>query len=476
MKKNDWLLLLAVALYSFLFYQQTPGLNYLLFSVFLVSLLGSQAGNITRKHPAWLLTAAASLLTGFQVAFINTGLAVGANIVSLILLAGFSLEARTSLYVTAVNALYSICGSFFLRLFSKVRSPEAGQAEKQLGFAHISHRLPVMGIPLLVFLVFLFLYRSASPAFSHLVALIDLSFISWSWVWFTFLGFWLLYGCLRPLQIFPFTRQDLATGNSLVRRRQTFGHPTKKLGLKHEYRASYLSLLLLNGLLLAFNLSDGYYLTIGSLPADIPYADYLHQGVNTLIFSILLAIGILLYVFRGNLNFIRSHQSLKTLAYLWLAQNLVLVLLTGTKTSIYVQDFGLTYKRIGVYTYLLLTGIGLVTSLIKIRQTKNQWYLFRKNTWALYLVLVLSSCCDWDRLITHYNLTAAREPDLSYLVYLSDSGLAERVAHIHATQPGFNDAQKQLIVEQKNRFLEQAAQKAWPSWNYKDWRLQQALR
>lgn len=476
MKKNDWLLLSATALYSFLFYQQTAGINYLIFSAFLVLLLGLQASKATRRHLAWVLTAAASLLTGFQVAFINTGLAVGANIVSLILLAGFSLNSHTSLYIAAVNTLYTSSTSFFLLTLKKAGLSQKHQQQTQLQFVNLSPRIAFIGIPLLFFVLFLFLYRSASPAFSYLIGLIDLSFISWYWIWFTFAGYWLLTGIFRPLQLLTLTQLDLATGNALIRHRQYFSTPPKKLALKQEYRTCYLLLVLLNGLLLVFNLSDSYYLTIGTLPADIPYSAYLHQGVNTLIFSILLAIGILLYVFRGNLNFISTHQPLKVLAYLWLAQNLILVLLTLTKTTIYVQDFGLTYKRIGVYTYLLLTAAGLVTSLIKIRLTKNKWYLFRKNTWAIYLVLVLSSCFNWDHLITYYNLTHARSPDLSYLVHLSDSSLPELFANIHSDQNVFNGAQKQLIEERRHRFLQQAPQQGWPSWNYNDWRLEQALR
>jgi hypothetical protein len=40
----------------------------------------------------------------------------------------------------------------------------------------------------------------------------------------------------------------------------------------------------------------------------------------------------------------------------------------------------------------------------------------------------------------------------------------------------FNYAQKQLIEERKNQFLLQIRHQSWPSWNYRDWRLQQALR
>ena len=39
MKRNDWILLIAVAAYSFLFYEQSPGINFLIFTIVLLACL-----------------------------------------------------------------------------------------------------------------------------------------------------------------------------------------------------------------------------------------------------------------------------------------------------------------------------------------------------------------------------------------------------------------------------------------------------
>ena len=171
-----------------------------------------------------------------------------------------------------------------------------------------------------------------------------------------------------------------------------------------------------------------------------------------------MAIGILLYLFRGNLNFYSKSKPVKYLAYLWLALNLLLVCLTLTKNSIYITGTGLTYKRIGVYTYLLLTGIGLVISYVKISQVKTNWYLFRKNGWAVYLVLVLLSTLNWDRLITTYNLTYAQSPDLGYLFTLSNANLPLLYAQTKAPTQPFTPNQLDRIISWRKAYLQEQAQ------------------
>ncbi len=445
MKKNDWLLLLAVAIYSYLFYAQTDGLNYLLFTIILL------------------------LLT-----FVKSEKAVLANVVSLVLFAGFVRVPQASIFVAALNSVYSLGTSAFLNTFNKTST--TGQSRQALHFANFNARsIPVIGLPVLIFLIFLGLYQSASPAFSQLVGYINFDFISWYWVWFTFLGFWLLFGFFRQLILPELTQHDLAKNNTLLRVRRQLNKPFKFLGLRHEHRSAYLLLLLLNGLLLLFNISDAYYLFADSLPDGLRYSDYLHQGVNTLIFSFVLAIAILLYLFRGNLNFFSQNKTLKILAYTWLLQNLILVIITISKNSIYIQGTGLTYKRIGVYIYLLLTAIGLITNFIKIYGVKNNWFLFRKNAWGFYFVLLLGSSFSWDRILTDYNLKYAANPDVAYLTTLSDANLNQIYANAASTQNIFSSELKELITLRRQQFLTRVADKDWQSWNYSDWHVQQSL-
>lgn len=477
MKKNDWLLAGAVVAYSYLFYQQAPGINYLIFTLILLVMIIGQTRKWVFKQTSWQITALACLVSAVNVVVANTNLAVLANVVSLILLAGFSRMPQTSIFISALNSLYSITTSLFNFTFFRERFfPESpgGQTFMLAGFN--VQQVFVVGIPVVVTGIFLAIYCTASATFSHLVGQIDFSFISFSWMLFTFTGFWVLFGFFRQQVIEPVTDFDLATGNKLQRIRKQPSWDFKMTDLKLELKAGVILLVLLNVLLFAFNFTDFFYLGTGKLPEGIIYSEYLHQGVYMLIFSIVLAIAVLLYLFRGNQNFFKKNILLKKLAYVWLAQNLILVVLTLSKNSIYVLEFGLTHKRIGVYTYLTLTSIGLITSFIKVAAVKNNWFLFRKNAWAVYLVLVLASCVNWDRFIANHNLRFTREPDLEYLLSLSDASFGKVYQYVKATETNQPKPLVARVEVYRRSVLTRINGLDWQSWNFDDYRIRQELR
>lgn len=492
MKKNHWVLLIATAGYSYLFYNQTAGINFLLFTLLVVLLLVLQTSKETMRQRSWQVTALASILTAGNVVLVNTTLAIVGNIISLLLLAGYSRAPSASVFMAATHVLYSVVVAAGKAMAAKLNAKEK-QSSAVFSFTALGRQhIRMVGLPVLIFFVFLLLYRNSSAAFAHVLSYLDFSFISWSWVFFTFFGGWMLVGIFRPLLVEKLALIDETNPNLLLRTRRPFRNVPKKLALKYEYKTGFLLLTLLNLLILVFNLSDIYYLTLGKLPADISFSAYLHQGVNTLIFSILVAIGILLVIFQGNLNFYRQNKGLKVLAYLWLVQNLVLVAITLTKNTLYILELGLTYKRIGVYTYLTLTTIGLIFSFLKILQVKTNWFLFRRNAWAVYLILVIASCLNWDRMITTYNLRYSPKPDIEYLFRLSDSNLSVLFAYSMSPKNELTEDQKWQIMFWREHYLNKFAWQGgqpwyysswqsvyfndWQSWNYNDWRIAQELK
>ncbi|MDC9723812.1 MAG: DUF4173 domain-containing protein, partial [Urechidicola sp.] len=98
-----------------------------------------------------------------------------------------------------------------------------------------------------------------------------------------------------------------------------------------------------------------------------------------------------------------------------------LVIIIAFKNFYYSSNFGFTYKRIGVFVYLLLTFIGLVTTYIKVSSIKNLWYLFRVNLKIAFLILIFSSLINWDKIITIHNIEHAKVLDTQYLIDLSDN-------------------------------------------------------
>jgi uncharacterized protein (UPF0333 family) len=190
-----------------------------------------------------------------------------------------------------------------------------------------------------------------------------------------------------------------------------------------EFKTGVVMLSLLNGLLLLVNVLDIQFQFGGELlTSNISYSDYLHQGIFSLILSIVLAIAIILWYFRGSQNFAK-HKSLKTLAYIWIAQNLIMLLSAAYKNNLYIYEYSLTYKRIGVYVFLLCTIAGLILTFIKLINKHSNFYLVKANSLVWYVILVMAVPFGWDKMIAEFNIyqaqTKGKEPDLIYLASLS---------------------------------------------------------
>ena len=130
-----------------------------------------------------------------------------------------------------------------------------------------------------------------------------------------------------------------------------------------------------------------------------------------------MAVGVIMFYFKGGFNFDEKAKNLKRLSKIWIFLNGILILSTIIKNSEYVSFFGLTYKRLGVYAFLILAIIGLVFTFLKITKQKTNAYLFNQMVWYFYGTILLCSYANWGNLITNYNISVNKgvEP-----IFLSD--------------------------------------------------------
>ncbi len=209
---------------------------------------------------------------------------------------------------------------------------------------------------------------------------------------------------------------------------------------------------------------DLVVLLSGALPSGITYADFLHQGFWSLVVSVILSLIIVLYFFRRELNFIRNNQKLKTVAYLWMAMNFILVITTISKNTIYVAEYGLTYKRILVYAFLLLTSGGIIITYIKVYATKSNWYFSRKGFGLSLILFAAFSLCPWDEVITHHNLNSTATIDLNYLLTLSKNNLVlEDYMNEHPNK--FTFEQTKIIHNKNTKTRKKLEEKGWQTTN-----------
>ncbi|MDD2799813.1 MAG: DUF4173 domain-containing protein [Bacteroidales bacterium] len=202
------------------------------------------------------------------------------------------------------------------------------------------------------------------------------------------------------------------------RQRKQTDSPHLKLNLKDEYKTAKWSIIVLNGLLLAVNLTDIFSVWLGFVP-DTPsqLSTFVHSGTNGLILSVVLSILILLIVFRDNLNLYPNKNQLQKMANVWILQNLFLLLSVGLRNIHYILECGLTYRRIGVFMFLMATMILLYFLYEKIRDKKTIFYYLKQTNWSVMIMLVICSLVNWDFVIGSYNYYH-NKTDINYTKYL----------------------------------------------------------
>ncbi|MCB9015503.1 MAG: DUF4173 domain-containing protein [Lentimicrobiaceae bacterium] len=411
MKKFLLLFPFAFALvFVYLFMHQPAGVNVLLFNVMILGGL-LLAGRLNFMHRIQLLLVTGTLLSSVMVLFYGASMALAVNIISLILLAGMIASPGILLLLNGFPAFaYAvITGPFaFLKTFEHVTDQASG------GRKFIRFALTII-IPLIILIVFLAIYASASPYFNRLTGnilqrIVDIfeniaRFVSPAAFWLAVAGlliaFTFLFG--RPNTLFTVFGEK--SGMDLLRKRSPFSG--RFMALKTEYRSGVIMLLLLNLLIAVMNMLDVYYVWFFFEWNGQYLKQFVHEGTWLLIVSILISIMIVLYFFRANLNFFPGRKLILSLAGLWLAQNALLAVSVGVRNFWYIQHFNLAYKRIGVYAFLLLTIVGLITVFLKIQKRKSHQYLLHYNAIAAYVLLIGLGLFNWDKVIATYNVRHA---------------------------------------------------------------------
>ncbi|AMR29139.1 hypothetical protein A0257_19935 [Hymenobacter psoromatis] len=445
------LLVLATGLSDYLFWSQSLGLNVLVYLVFLV---GAHLALLPRYAPVrrtagFWVALAGCLLSGGLVAWYGSGAAALAALVSGLLLVGLVSQPPLRLVSSAVLTAALGVGPAVRAVLGNVRAPR--QVGRRLRRGWFYARL--LGLPLLAFVVFQTLFAVANPQYGALSArflgalgdwlgrLLDA--ISVPHVLFLLLCGVGAAGALVAVPVHFFTDYEARFGEfvgrqrdgvaSLGVRRPDFRRTDRRLlDLRKEWLAAVACFGLLNALLLLVNAVDIRWLWFGFEPApDFDLTQFVHEGTYVLIFSILLAAGIMLWFFRRNLNFYQPGLPLlRWGATLWTGQNLVLAVSVGLRNYYYIVHTGLAYKRIGVYAFLLLTAYGLGTLLLKIWRRRSTFSLVRLNSWAAYAVLLALAAGNWEIWIAEYNLQS-RFPrlDIGFLLAMPPRVLPVLAAH-----------------------------------------------
>ena len=507
------LLPLGIILFDWLFWRERGGLNLLVFTLFIV---GAQLALLPRHAAArrsgyFWLAVFGSLLGGAMMAVYGSGAAALACAVSVLLLLGFVNQPSLRLLLFAGLTAVRSGGEAWLRVLRGVRPPRHAGAGVRRGWFY--GRLLLL--PLAILGTFHVLFAVANPVYARLsgrgLALLGnwllrlLPDISLGHLLFLALGFVVSAGVVVAVPVFYFADQESQFGEFIRRQRDRVAsfavrrpdfrpRTTRALDLRKEYLAALAVFGLVNALLLVVNAIDVRWLWFGFKPAPgFDLAQFVHEGTWVLIFSILLAMGIVLWFFRRNLNFYTPGLAwLRRGATLWVGQNAVLAASVGLRNYYYIQHCGVAYKRIGVCFFLLLVFFGLGTVLLKIWQRRSAFSLVRLNALALYAVVLLLATGNWEVWMTEYNLQPRfRSIDVGFLLEMPARALptllARRAVLDQATQLTISDEYGNPVVidaDYARRRLGYAAAEAraryagyshWQGFTWADYRAAQLL-
>jgi hypothetical protein len=424
MKKNDYLLLVATGAYSFLFYQQNAGINFFLFNIVLLVLLILRNVNLL-KNKKWIWSAVMCLVSALAVFVHSSALSIIANVVSLLLLSAFSFSTTTSSLFSFVFSCYSVASSVVYIVIDGLKKWQPKTDE--LNNKKSNKAIATAGV-LLLSILFFNMYKSSNPLFAENTKWINFDFISFSWICFTVSGFLLSYAFFNHRSIAPIESWE---NNLPLANRQVIQDEQNQKRFETERYAGLLLFVLLNLMLVVLNSGDIQTLYFnGGLPKNVTHSDFVHSGVGIIILSIIIATSLMMYLFRNEFTSIKYNKALIAFVYLWIIQNVLMLSSTAFRNQIYIHDFNFTYKRIGVYVWLLLAAFGLCVLFYKIYKKQSNWYVIRANVALWFTVLALSSTINWDKLITNYNIQnkPLSQVDFYYLFSLSDANLPELIA------------------------------------------------
>ncbi len=508
LKSRFLLLLIGSLLFNYLFWHESHGINILIFSLF-VAITSFSFG--LKVSPLSMITLIGLLLTSSAIAYHGSLFAIFMFYVSMVLFIGYiheqQLKSIVYLAAASITSLFRFPSIFFNSLtLIKGKSPKITKLLKIIRLSFI---------PIIVLFVFYLIFINANPVFEKYansafdgilkVLLPFLNLISFQRLLFFALGIginaWFLFKTdLGGLILLEALRKEELVRKRIAKfasRHEYFNNLKvqapefyrKKfaisLKLKNEFISALVLLSLVNLLLLIVNIIDIKWVWFGFKYSEtFNLKQFVHEGTYLLIISILLSIGIMLYFFRRNLNFYFNTKWIKSLSYIWIGQNIILTISVAIRNFHYITYWGLAYKRIGVILFLIAVAYGLISLLVKILRNRTSFYLIKRNSLAIYIILISASLMNWDGIIAKHNLNhpLSNHMETSYLLSLSDKILPmiDQKQTILDQNLKFNTyadyapyTYRQYYQIRVGTFRRAYDRKTWLSWNYQDWKAYQ---
>lgn len=449
MKKIHFILVCSV-IFTLLFYNESIGVNLAIFGLVLTGLIcyHFQDRFTDRSHLVLVIT---SVLSCIAFAWYGDFVSFLALSMSVIFLQFKTHDNKLKIIqvfpLVFLNGIASLGRVLIFSQWLPQRKISNNFAKKLIAY---------FMIPAVFLILFFVVYSFGSDHFSSLFTDYYLDVDVWQlivitglgfYISFTFWNYWIPDVCYDKNSML-----DNDFNEELKNQNQS---SFSFLDIDFERKSGEITLFLLNVLLLVFVATYNYEQFFEIVKKTNLSSDT-HERVNAVVFSIVMAVGVILFYFKGGFNFDPKAKNLKRLAKIWILLNGILIISTIIKNSEYISFFGLTYKRLGVYAFLILAIIGLLFSFLKITKQKTNAFLLNQMVWYFYGTVLLCSFVNWGNLITNYNISVNKGVEPRFLSNLNFNDETRReycLTHNLDGELTETSREKEIDSYQKQSFL-----------------------
>jgi len=433
MKKQHLIFITALAV-IILFYKEYVALNLGILGIFL-SILTYIEPKAESRNRTFLALFVTSVFSSFAFAWFGDAISFSAVFVSVFLLRykGSYPKLKPFLYI---EILFINLFTFLGRVF------ETGNWYEKTEHSNFSKKLlTFVLIPGLFIVIFLCIYSAGSAHFDKFFSDIKLDFSFFNVFILAILGFYIgfifwNFGVDKfILKQNRFLNDDFSGLIKIDKPSFSF------LDIDSERTSGLVSFSALNILILIFIATYNYGQFFEVTKSANALSSETHERVNSVILSIIMAILVILFYFKKGFNFDKKSKSLKISAKIWIVLNAILVVSASLKNSEYIINYGLTYKRLGVYGFLIMAFVGLVFAFVKIQKKKTNAFLFNRMFWSFYVLILICSFVNWGGIITSYNI---ERKDFSENYHLTAINYNERILLDYAEKNHDSEMEKQL--------------------------------
>lgn len=409
--KKQFLIFISTILFAILFYDQELGLNLSVFALVLLAMQFLLQPKLL-KDKKILVLAGCVIAVSVSNAWLLSVTTAFTVIVTSFVFRYYVVDPQTKIISKAFNFVLS-WPAFVVRIFLIDQWFEFKKADSKKTFITL---FSYIILPFCILSVFFAVYVSSSELLTNWYNRYEWN-IDGLIILVLILGFYFSF-VFWHIKIFGFIQMiDKTLKFDFIKSQNTTKKSTLDfIPVEFEIRSGIITLISLNTMLLFFIAIFNVENVQQTVQHISEYSSRTHRQIYLIIFSVFLAMLVILFFFKGTLNFVKNNKWLFLLTKIWIGLNGLLLFSAFYQNSVYINALGLTYKRLGVYLFLGLCLMGLIYSFLKIHYKRTNYYLIDKMSWTIFYSLIFCSIFNWGNIITNYNLHKDTV-DWDYLVY-----------------------------------------------------------